>query len=71
MHIQVEPWVELFQLLKIRQQQAQTNELLDQIRRLQLTPAERAQEDVERAAQAEEAQSTWSGRCRANWNKWS
>jgi hypothetical protein len=50
--------VEFFQLRSIRQQQAQTNELLEKIRRLQLTPAQRVAEDRQREADAnaEEAQ---------------
>jgi hypothetical protein len=44
--------VEFFQLRNIRQQQEQTNELLEQIRRLQLTPIDRIAEDRQRAAEA-------------------
>jgi hypothetical protein len=41
--------IEFFQLRNIRKQQEQTNELLEQIRRLQLTPEQRAQEDQDEA----------------------
>jgi chemotaxis response regulator CheB len=51
--------IEVFQLRNIRQQQEQTNELLEKIRRLQLTPAQRDAEDrqreVEKKAEAERA----------------
>lgn len=45
--------VEFFQLRNIRQQQEQTNELLEKIRRLQLTPAQRDAEDRQREAETE------------------
>lgn len=44
--------VEFFQLRNIRQQQEQTNELLEKIRRLQLMPAQRDAEDRQREAEA-------------------
>jgi hypothetical protein len=46
--------IEFFQLRNIRQQQEQTNDLLEQIRRQGLTPAERIAEDLQRKADEKE-----------------
>ncbi len=60
--------IEWFQLNNIRNRQEQTNELLEQIRRQGLTPVERAKEDSQEDRYAK-SQSTWLGRCKANWNR--
>jgi hypothetical protein len=59
--------IEFFQLRSIRAQQEETNELLEQIRRQGLGPAQRAREDQEDAERAAIARENWLQRCKRNW----